>query len=304
MWFLILTNFLIKMKRPIKYVIISLLLGISSCTFNDVKFHETHDSLNSFDVENYHNLPDEERSQYLKNSFTSYHSEATDLIVEWQLPFAAGEVDKQLYNDFLGLPKSKSVVFFSGGGEERYSGKIANFIIDNKINLIVPHLCASACAEDILPAAQKLYFFDEPIIAFHGSAQNALFHLTSGKHEDPCPYPSSKVELMEQYQSTVDDKILRYRKTGHNIEFWKEQEQRLKNFSFGVEMKAGDFCLRVPSYTNAIYWLPTSKELKNLLGLKFEGSVCADNKNCYRKKLLLFFGPDKSFVINGEIFTT
>lgn len=292
------------MQRFLQSILIAIVLGIIGCTPETDKYHQTLDILSSFDPAIYHSLSEEDRTQYLKKSFTDYHLQVTDVIVGWKLSFAAGEVNEELYSDVVGLTLNKPNVFFSGGGEDRYSDKIANFIIDNKIDLIVPHLCASACAEDVLPAANKLYFFDEPIIAFHGSAQNALFHLKSETHEDPCPNPLSKAALLEQYQYTVNLKVERYSKTGHNTEFWKEQEKRLKNFTFSVQMKDNNFCLRVPSYTNAIYWLPTSKELKNLLGLKFEGNVCADDKNCYRKKLLLFFGPNKSFVINGEIFTT
>jgi len=292
------------MQRLLKYILIIFVSGTIGCTSETEKYHQTLDVLNAFELAKYKSLHDGERSEYLRNTFTNYHLQVTDVIVDWQLPFAAGEINEKLYVEVIGLSENKPIVFFSGGGEELYSDKIANFIIDRKIDLIIPHICASACAEDILPAADKLYFLDEPIIAYHGAAQNAQFHLASGSHSDPCPSPLSKTKLLEEYQHTVDKKIERYRKTGHNTKFWKEQEKRLKNFSFNVEIKKGNFCARGPSYANATYWLPTSKELKNLLGLKFEGKVCADDKNCYEKKLLLFYGPNKRFIINDEIFTT
>ena len=58
------------------------------------------------------------------------------------------------------------------------------------------------------------------------------------------------------------------------------------------------------AYKNAGSWLPTSSQLKHLLGLKFKGTVCADNPKCYEKKLYLLYGPGAKFIIGDEFYET
>lgn len=291
-----------RLVSTIVFVLSSIFL--LSCSSETEKYSQSYDFLNSFNLEFYHNLNEEEGIEYLKNYMDEYRPKTTNIIDSWQHPLFGGRVDKALYSEILSLSESQTAVFFSTGGEDKYSDMIADFLIEKSIDLIIPYMCISACAEDILTAANELYFFDSPVIAYHGSSQNALFHLKSGKHLDPCPNPMSKQRLLDQYTNGVKNKIIRYRKTGHNINFWKEQEKRLKDFSFKFNMKESNHCERIVSYSNADYWLPTSDELKNLLGLKFQGNVCADDVECYSKKLLLYFGPDQKFIINGNIYTT
>lgn len=94
----------------------------------------------------------------------------------------------------------------SGGGRTRYSNKIANYMLEHELNLVVGIACGSACAEDILPAAQNLHFFDEPIISFHGNSQSALNHLSQESHEDPCQFRTQR-ELIDGYKDSVAKKL-------------------------------------------------------------------------------------------------
>ena len=119
-----------------------------------------------------------------------------------------------------------------------------------------------------------------------------------------CPNPLKKGDLISEYQASVEDKIKRYRSTGHNNDFWREQEKRLSGFTINYKINENNICERSPSYKNADYWLPTSEELRNLLGLKFKGSLCSDDINCYRKKPLMFFCPNVTFHINGKVYQT
>ncbi len=289
------------LKNAISFA--ALICILTACNSKSLTLSKSEEILADFDVTNSQNRTQEAFSLYAESVRTKYAVESGKALAVWDAPLLAGRVDPQSYSDIYDVPEKGIFIVMSPGGLTRYGNKISNYMLDHDLGLVVAIACGSACAEDILPAARSLYFFDDPIISFHGNSQSVLYHLSKGKHADPCKVLTQRA-LVDDYRYSVQNKIERYERSGHNIEFWKEQEKRLKGFSL-VKIEDGDgSCGMTSAYENADHWLPTSQQLKNLMGLKFKGTVCADNPKCYEKKLYLFFGPDVKFIIGDEFYET
>jgi len=289
------------MRKTLGFLL-ALLCIASACKPKTSQYVKTSNSLNDFDVTNSQGRSESDFSDYVEREKQAYIGALIEEIWEWGHPYLVGEVNATLYSKLYEFDDANIYMITSSGGYIRYGDKIASYMLENPTDLIVVGTCASACAEDILPAARKLYFYDEPLISFHGNAHSVLHHLSQGTHDDPCPSPRSQYDLVSTYENDAKNMSRRYKKSGHNIAFWKEQEKRLKGFSLVKKVGEDESCSMTSAYENADVWLPTSHQLKTLLGLEFEGTVCADNIACYEKKLYLLNGPGHKYIIGDEFY--
>lgn len=68
------------------------------------------------------------------------------------------------------LHGSKRLFISSNGGDELAAIKVANFVMDNNVDVYIPVYCLSACANSILIAGRNVYLSNAAVIAIHGSA--------------------------------------------------------------------------------------------------------------------------------------
>lgn len=203
----------------------------------------------------------------------------------------SGRIDSQMYQK-LDPEKSanKDIIISSGGGETDYAFKIAQRIIENQNGIVVKDYCISACAEDILPAAKSISFRKRPIIGFHrNSFMNRAQMIRYGGDVSNC---SNKGIKNQQYLHEL---------RGLNTEFWKETEKRLSLVSYQVVPKGKSCPWKRRKFRNYM-WLPTSKQLRELWGLKFQGEVCADEIAFCRRRIDARWKKGTRIVLGDEIY--
>ena len=178
----------------------------------------------------------------------------------------------------------------SRGGLASTSLQAAQIIQLKKINIVIKKYCISGCAEKILPAASKVSFIDDPIIGFHQNILSSRYAVKSyaGDYNKYCNWLYAR-ETEQSYSSS-----------GHNVLFWQETMKRLKpEFSFDYAPKK---CPKTKYVFENQLWLPASDQLSELLGLKFSGSVCADDFEKCKKKVDRSWGVGTRIVIGDEIY--
>lgn len=164
------------------------------------------------------------------------------------------------------LKQDETIIVSSSGGEVLSALKIAEILQDRNISIIVPSVCISACVEFLLPAVNKITFSNSPIIGIHwGPIMDFYQYKRVLEEPELCNFP------------TFDFQQDLFAKRGLNIDFWKQTEQRLHLLRFRLDKSSLDKCpWKIRKFENYM-WLPTSKQLRELWGLKFSGSVCADD---------------------------
>lgn len=195
----------------------------------------------------------------------------------------------------LDLKKGHRIKFSSIGGEVFSSLRIATKIQQKKIVLIVDKNCFSACPEFLLPAASKIIFQKKPLIGFHGNPR--MKEWLANHYEIPeLPYCDFD-EVSQMFDIYIDNDL--------NLEFWRKQLDvlKLKQFYVDPNTPKGNCPLMGLKFKHEM-WFPDSKTLQTDLGLKFEGSVCADDfDECAQRVKKLF--PDRgTFVVGDKVVDT
>lgn len=205
----------------------------------------------------------------------------------------SGRIDEEMFNKFEKLNKpGKQIVLSSGGGETILSYKIARNIELNENIVVIKGECLSACAEDILAAAKGVIFKSEPLIGFHwNSYMNRAQMIRYGGDVSLC---TSK---------GIDNQKYLYDLKKLNLDFWKEIERRLVLERFQVVPKTNACPWKHREFKNRM-WLPTSDQLKNLWGLQFDGSVCADNIEYCQKKIDGRWKAGSRIVVGDEVYVS
>ncbi len=171
------------------------------------------------------------------------------------------------------ISSGKPVTLYSTGGLTSYALKVAQIIHDQKIEIIIDKECTSACSELILPAAHRVTFKNFPLIGFHTNilADEHYIKDLAVKNVEKCNWNRSRKTEAQ------------YRWNEINSEFWKEQVKRMK-----PKVKIDyDFhpCPSVSYEFENRMWYPTSDQIRNLYGLDFSGTVCADDPKCFKRKI-------------------
>lgn len=286
-------------------VSIFLILAISCSGFSDYPSLGYIENLNLSELYDDHGHDKDELAEEIRERMIAYNRLLGESSADLNLPHLVGKIDEKFQTKFAAAASENSKIAISStGGYTDISLEIADKVFLKNISLLVFGVCLSACAEDILPAAHQVTLFDSPLIGFHGNSISAVHFLEKGLVEDPCPANTSKEKLIETISKTADHKRELYFKTNHNIDFWKQQTSRLGEPSLKFYIDDEGNCTRIQSFDRAVFWFPTTKQLEELLGLKVVGPNCADDSRCYKKKLLLYFGEDASFIVGDELIMT
>ncbi len=202
------------------------------------------------------------------------------------------QINKKAYQFFAkqDYDTIRTIKLFSGGGFPKDAAKIAKLFMGKDLTIVVDRECSSACANYLLPAAKSVIFKNEPIVGFHWSSQmNRDQMIRHGGDVSNCVYPGLK-ELEDMY-----------RLKGLNLEFWKEVESRLVLESYQVVPKSNLCPWKKRKFENRM-WLPTSNQLRSLLGLEFTGFVCADDFQACAQRANKRWPRGTRIVIGDEIY--
>lgn len=213
----------------------------------------------------------------------------------------SGVIQEDTQNSLTNSDTSRVIINISSpGGRVGPSLTIAEFLMDKNVTVNVEGICNSACSQVILPVADRVNFVDIPLIGFHWSPiLDAEYYKNNGGNLSACG------DLKDLYHR--EKEILSHH--GLNQDFWKEVDKRLilEDYNLGRGIING--CRRFNYNFKHAMWYPTSEQLKNLYGLKFKGSVCADNYVACVKKIeniaLQEGGAGGvSMVIGDHVYTT
>jgi len=149
---------------------------------------------------------------------------------------------------------------------------LAEIFQKNSMILKVDEQCLSGCSEYVLAGAKSVIFKNSPLIGFDVSIeqkQQLVFESTSGIYK-------------RRYQILVDKKQRIYRASELNVEFWKDVSARMnacpkRSTENLQDWFGGNNCDTLSFVVDFHEWFPTSQQLRDLLGLKFKGTVCADD---------------------------
>ena len=178
----------------------------------------------------------------------------------------------------------------SSGGDESVTSQLGIYLLSKNLSLDVHGYCYSECAEFLLPAADSLNFIDMPMIGFNWSPNLDYHQLIKAKSNiSACLLDS--LANQKQLQKTRN----------LNVNFWKETKIRLVITKY-LSLDINDKCPLILRESENHLWLPTSRQLRELWGLKFEGSVCADNFNKCTIKVDQFWSKGTRIAIGDEVY--
>ena len=184
-----------------------------------------------------------------------------------------GRTNNEMVSRFENLPENSSITVTSAGGDANSAFQIGQIVFDRNISVRVEDVCASSCAEFILPSASNVII-----------GQNALigFHLNDFAFEQIAKERGLSENLCSSRRTPFLRQIYLLRRM--NTNFFKEVLNRLNLTDYEpVQVPTG--CSSQRTWTNYLAWFPTSVQLKELWGLTFDGNVCADAEICYRRRL-------------------
>lgn len=206
-----------------------------------------------------------------------------------------GYIDNE-FIDFLeqDIEDEATIVLSSNGGKTHLGILTAEVIRKKKIHVMLSGkygFCLSACAEYVLPSAHSLRFLDNPIIGYHQNAQiiNSILNDGATKDMEFCEFLKTQV--------SGEKKVLERGKL--NVDYWKETLVRLELTYSKVHYFENQCPGLMITFKNEL-WLPTSKQLKDIIGLDVAGTVCADDYLKCSKRVNELWEKGTSIVI-GDI---
>ena len=197
--------------------------------------------------------------------------ESKDCLIEY-----TGTIDDNFVSLLKVLSKCKTQAYLqlnSTGGKSTYGIEAAKIIKKYEVTIFITHYCNSSCYEFVLPAAKKVYFLGNPIVALHGSpaVMKEVFR-RHGLLRESCKHTDAtrQREIVSISESEFNQYIDIYiRKLG--IEAFLVEETYP--------------CPTVDVQFKYQSWLPDSEHIRMYIP-KSEGMVCADSAACIKEKLL------------------
>ena len=209
-----------------------------------------------------------------------------------QSVFIRSSIDSSLYDHIRELDADRyEIKITSGGGLSYPAIKLGVYLLDKKVHLKVQDYCLSACAEFLLPAADEIRFVDNPVVGFHWSPLMTYHqYVRVGAELSACTFPTG-------------DQLTLLNARHLNTEFWRETEKRLKLKHFETIMNGERCPMKIREFENR-FWLPTSDQLRNIWGLKFTGSVCADDFVRCMDKVNRIWARGTRIVIGDRVYVS
>jgi hypothetical protein len=181
----------------------------------------------------------------------------------------------------------------TGGGNADQAWAIAKMIRGHGKNLQILGECTSACAEYFIPAAKRVYVTKQSLIGYH---QN--------DHLDDVYVTRAPERIIVCDAERRDWLKVLYRERGLNSDFYQMTMEKL-----GTEMLYLESMVKREPYNNCIepafahhtaeIWFPTSRQLKENLGLKIDGPICADDEQCWKRRLEEEAAPPQPRVVGS-----
>lgn len=228
-----------------------------------------------------------------------YGFELNKTLRDTNFPIIAGYINREFLKELKALPpETSTIIIYSTGGLGDIALDAAELIRSRGWTVIIFGSCNSACAEYVLPAAKKVVFFDDPLVGFHGNMSSMRYFVLKDELKNPCAPTSDENKMIQKLDAQIARGEALYSETGHNMEFWKEQIERLGSAKLVTTSMGDEGCVYIQQFPFEI-WYPTSEQLTSLFGLKFEGTLCADDVICYNRKIPLFKGVGEKYVVGN-----
>ncbi len=178
----------------------------------------------------------------------------------------------------LALSEGKTPVVTSSGGETVAGLTAANLLISSGARIIVEDYCFSSCASYVLVGASHVEFRENAMVGFHHDA-----HLDYNVYSSAWPGRGC-------YQRSYDKEREIYASHSNGEQFLSELYERLSPSISAVaavedESDLSELCTSVSYELTNQYWFPTSQQIEEFMGIEVEGSLCADDHDCMRRRL-------------------
>lgn len=178
----------------------------------------------------------------------------------------SGTVDQNFIEKLAHQKDGSKVVLNSSGGDPDYAERALTTILEKDLIVDIGDLCASSCAEYLIPLGERVDTTESTIIAFHQSPR--LIEFIKSR------FSSTQSLPLCHYQDNLD--YLEGLNVGvaANSEGWNETYERL-----GVvraEILNNGACSQVMFELKHDLWLPTQSELFDYFNITTSTKVCAD----------------------------
>jgi len=208
-----------------------------------------------------------------------------------------GPLHDEFVQDIVSLgSRYDELIITSPGGYPSRAMIVVEEIIKRKYKISIYKLCVSACAEYLLPAGNvnaKITFIENPIVGFHWSAMLTEHIMRENLQDniDHCSFSDSK-ELIKLQE-----------RGGTNPNNWRETLKQL-GVDYSEYRLDKDGCPEIKIKFENEYWLPTSKQLREVYLLDFEGGVCADNIDTCAKTIDGIWAKGSRIVVGDEVYVS
>ena len=194
-----------------------------------------------------------------------------------------GEINHDVVDSLIDKGPISELRVSSIGGNGEAALHLANAMLENGTTLTIDGVCSSSCAEFLLPAAARVVARGKPLLAVHGNPLllQALYE-RNHHHEDPTCFRDS-FSLREIY-----------RVRGLSTELALAQEQKLVLSRF--ETSFAEPCVLFRWSFRHSNWFPTSEQYARMMGIVFEGELCADDIRCIESRIRYDEGPNTCVV--------
>ena len=197
-----------------------------------------------------------------------------------------GRIDEAFYQKVKTVENGDFVLVASGGGDTEWSAKSGQSLIDKEFDLFVNTLCSSGCAEFLIPAAQTVTVSDGALIGYHWSPIHDFHLIRKQFHISEACFPYLAIQREVQA------------KAGMNEQYWLHVRNALNptDFAYFRTSECGE---KQVVYENEM-WFPDRAQMKELIGLSIEGSLCADNVERCTSYLNTIYQSGQSFMVGTQ----
>lgn len=181
----------------------------------------------------------------------------------------------------------------SGGGDPVYGEKASKYIIDKQMSIRLGRFCLSACAEYILPSAKTIIVAPETLIGFHQNpAMIRSFAVQSGYDEKPICHYGDEVGYINAL----------HRKNSNGEYPWETVLRKI--VLIRTKFSESHTCVEVGFKFQHEMWFPTSEQIRDLFGVEFKGSICADNPDCIQIAVNTIFTAGRTAIAGDRVYTS
>ncbi len=202
--------------------------------------------------------------------------------------FIYGPTDEAMLRAFSAAPQGSSILLASPGGRTDIAIAIGKIVLQNSLSLEVGGVCLSSCADYILPAAKAVKLQSGSVIGFHHN--DLLFEYLLRRQQEP----ADRCLMADVRWLDYLYKVKRLKS-----EFATLERARRLDVSRVISIP-GPNCAFMYTLIKRTLWLPTSDQLRQLWGLSFNGSVCADHPACRRSLLPQVFKPGTRLMVGDD----